>query len=217
MVCRAVYKVHNQMQIVLAMPSLPLDLERIQRQLRRTSPSPPMRLIWALLDGGYNPPQCDGFAFDIMSYWTFSDCLRRKQGVVKNPVLWRLRSHGRGWHSQARFQRLRTTSRIERTHPTRFPSPLCLLVERMERWCSRCGTMRRPEQSGSLREKLPCALRIPTKSMPRFRGWTASTGTSPGLREDGSSALPTQETDSGNFAVRRISPRPKPSISSTAS
>jgi xylan 1,4-beta-xylosidase len=80
MVCRAVKKVHDQIQ-ASARPGLPL----IWSEFNASYASEP-----AVTDTAYMGPwmadtirQCDGFV-NIMSYWTFSDVFE-EQGVVKQP------------------------------------------------------------------------------------------------------------------------------------
>jgi len=80
MVCRAVKKVHEQIQ-ASTMPKLPL----IWSEFNASYMNEP-----AVTDSSYMGPwmadtirQCDGLV-DLMSYWTFSDVFE-EQGVVKNP------------------------------------------------------------------------------------------------------------------------------------
>jgi len=80
MVCRAVKKVHDQIQ-ASAMPKLPL----IWSEFNASYMNEP-----AVTDSSYMGPwmadtirQCDGLV-DLMSYWTFSDVFE-EQGVVKTP------------------------------------------------------------------------------------------------------------------------------------
>jgi xylan 1,4-beta-xylosidase len=80
MVCRAVKKVHDQIQ-ASARPDLPL----IWSEFNASYASEP-----AVTDTAYMGPwmadtirQCDGLV-NIMSYWTFSDVFE-EQGVVKQP------------------------------------------------------------------------------------------------------------------------------------
>jgi xylan 1,4-beta-xylosidase len=80
MVCRAVKKVHDQIQ-ASAMPHLPL----IWSEFNASYANEPL-----VTDTVYMGPwmadtirQCDGLV-DIMSYWTFSDVFE-EQGVVKTP------------------------------------------------------------------------------------------------------------------------------------
>jgi xylan 1,4-beta-xylosidase len=80
MVCRAVKKVHEQIQ-ASAMPKLPL----IWSEFNATYMNLP-----AVTDSSFMGPwladtirQCDGLV-DLMSYWTFSDVFE-EQGVVKTP------------------------------------------------------------------------------------------------------------------------------------
>jgi len=127
----------------------------------------------------------------------------------QNPVLWRLRSHRRGWHSQPRFQRLRTTSRTRR-RSIQLDSESALLTRRKD------GTLvlavwnyAPPEQSGS-----------PRKITLRFKNTNqkhASVSRVDGEHGDVRPAYEKMEVRVTlrrnrfrNFAVRRISPRPKP-------
>jgi xylan 1,4-beta-xylosidase len=80
MVCRAVKKVHDQIQ-ASAMPHLPL----IWSEFNASYANEPQ-----VTDTVYMGPwmadtirQCDGLV-DVMSYWTFSDVFE-EQGVVKTP------------------------------------------------------------------------------------------------------------------------------------
>jgi len=80
MVCRAVKKVHDQIQ-ASAIPKLPL----IWSEFNASYMNEP-----AVTDSSYMGPwmadtirQCDGLV-DLMSYWTFSDVFE-EQGVVKTP------------------------------------------------------------------------------------------------------------------------------------
>src|SRR6267378_2300867 len=80
MVCRAIRKVHDQIQSS-SMPKLPL----IWSEFNASYMNEP-----AVTDASYMGPwmadtirQCDGLV-DVMSYWTFSDVFE-EQGVVKQP------------------------------------------------------------------------------------------------------------------------------------
>ena len=80
MVCRAVKKVHDQIQ-ASARPNLPLIWSEFNASYKNEP---------AVTDALYMGPwmadtirQCDGLV-DIMSYWTFSDVFE-EQGVVKQP------------------------------------------------------------------------------------------------------------------------------------
>ena len=80
MVCRAVKKVHEQIQLS-TMPSLPLIWSEFNASYKNEP---------EVTDTAYMGPwladtirQCDGLV-DVMSYWTFSDVFE-EQGVVKTP------------------------------------------------------------------------------------------------------------------------------------
>jgi xylan 1,4-beta-xylosidase len=80
MVCRAIKKVHDQVQASTA-PQLPLIVSEFNATFRNDP---------QITDSTYMGPwlaetidQCDGLA-EIMSYWTFSDVFE-EQGVVKTP------------------------------------------------------------------------------------------------------------------------------------
>jgi len=151
--------------------------------------------LYGPLDGGYNPPSA--MVWSISCLTGLSPMSFEEQGVVKNPVLWRLRSHRTRMAFPARFQRLRILHELGEER-IQLDSESALLTRRKD------GTLvlavwnyAPPEQSGSPR-KITWRFKNTNQSMPRFRGWTASTGTFARLtKKNGKSALPYAETDSG--------------------
>ncbi len=109
MVCRAVGKVHEQIRA-----SGHSDLPLIWSEYNASYMTEP-----EVTDSIYMGPwladtirQCDGLV-DVMSYWTFSDVFE-EQGVVKTPVLRRLRTDRCRRDSEARILRFRTAAQTGR-------------------------------------------------------------------------------------------------------